>query len=141
MALQTITQANLDSIVAASQLFWKSGGREGYKASLSGYDFAASAVTFSWPVLNCGTFTKSDFHGINITGAVFKNADCRFANFKNCNLTSADFSGSDCYGADFTGANLTKVDFSGTGLGNAILTGSTQSGTRFDNAWMVGTVL
>ena len=138
MALKTLTQANLDAAIAASELFWKSNKREGYRAPLSGHDLSALAI----PGYSClveGLFTKTRFNALNLSGCDFSNSSCQYTTFNNCNLASVDFSGSNLYGANFTNANLTNADLSGSFCQNANFTGATLTGVRWDNCDKSGT--
>ncbi len=141
MALKTITQAALTTLIDSACLYAKSDGREGYKPSLSGYNLQTSAVTITnYSCMPGGTFTKTRFNTLNLVGCDFSKSNARYTTFNNCNLSTADFSGADLYGANFTGANLTNVDFSGAAMQNAILTGATLTGARFDNCDRTGVV-
>ena len=139
MALKTMIQANLDTEVASSALFWKSNGREGYRASLSGFDLSALTIA-QYSCLVGVRLTKSKLNGMNLTGCDFTDCDGRMVLLRNANLTGADFSGADLYGADFTGANLTGADFSCAACQTANFTGATLTGARFDNSDRSGAV-
>lgn len=52
-----------------------------------------------------------DFHGRDLTGARFEQADLSRANFSGANLTDTVFDSADLTQADFTGANLTGARF------------------------------
>ncbi|MCF2168566.1 MULTISPECIES: pentapeptide repeat-containing protein [Halobacterium] len=82
------------------------------------------------------TFEDSaNFEGIELNGAIFRDAV-----FSNGNLKNAELEGADLRDADLTGADLRDADLSGADLENAVLTRTQLYGADFRDARLHGTL-
>jgi len=62
--------------------------------------------------------------GADMTGAIFDGARCHRTIFRRCLLTGASFKNADCRDADFSHADLRNADFTGADLTGANFTGA-----------------
>lgn len=84
--------------------------------------------------LDSASLNETDFSGLDMTGASFKNASLRGAVFKNTNLSRVDFSDADLSEATFEMSSVENAIFSGARIHNTSFEGSVLRSTNFTNA-------
>lgn len=75
-----------------------------------------------------GSFTSSDFSGMDMAGYISKKANYQGARFTGANLAGAHLKGSNFENADFKGANLSRAYLKGANLKGANLDDADLSG-------------
>jgi hypothetical protein len=103
-------------IIAASELYWETDGREGAIANLSGADLSGADLS------------DADLRVADLSDANLSDANLRDANLSDANLSDANLSDANLSGADLSDANLSDANLSGANLSSANLSDANLSG-------------
>ena len=116
-------------------------GRARVQAALRAAAMARACVRNVRPDLRGANLAGVDLTGLNLNGAVLRDADLRGANLANVSLLSADLSGANLADADLTDGQMAYARLCGANLTNARLSRGALQGADLSDANMVGATL